>query len=121
MTYRADSEVLYPYGWLSEKSSPASSTPRTWLKPHPTSRALVAKVRSLGSRKPVAWLVSNCQTSSQRELYVKELQKHVPVEIFGRCGKPLKCTKGRDECFEEIVQLYKFYLAFENSLCKDQT
>jgi len=108
MTYRADSEVLYPYGWLSGKSSPASSTPRTWLKPHPTSRALVAKVRALGSRKPVAWLVSNCQ-------------KHVPVEIFGRCGKPLKCTKGRDECFEEIVQQYKFYLAFENSLCKDQT
>ena len=121
MTYRADSEVLYPYGWLSEKSSPASSTPRTWLKPHPTSRALVAKVRALGRRKPVAWLVSNCQTSSQRELYVKELQKHVPVDIFGRCGKPLKCTKGRDECFEEIVQQYKFYLAFENSLCKDQT
>ena len=43
------------------------------------------------------------------------------MDIFGRCGKPLKCTKGRDECFEEIVQQYKFYLAFENSLCKDQT
>ena len=80
---------------------------------------MAARIRALGPRKPVAWLVSNCQTASHRELYVKELQKHVPVDVFGKCGEPLKCTKGRDECFVEIAESYKFYLSFENSLCKD--
>ena len=80
---------------------------------------MAARIRSLGPRKPVAWLVSNCQTDSHRELYVKELQKHVPVDIFGGCGQPLKCTKRRDECFVEIANSYQFYLSFENSLCKD--
>ena len=120
MTYRKDSEVLYPYGWLSNTGKSWSRKAiETWLKPHPTSSELVAKVRALGHRKPVAWLVSNCHTSSQREKYVSELQKHVPVDIFGRCGKPLKCTVGRDECFKEIEEQYQFYLSFENSLCKD--
>ena len=118
--YREDSEVLYPYGWISNKGkSPPKEPKETWLKPHPTSSRLVAKVKALGHRKPVAWLVSNCHTSSQRELYVKELQKYVPVDIFGRCGKPLKCTVERDECFKEIQEQYQFYLSFENSLCKD--
>lgn len=120
MTYREDSEVLYPYGWLSNKGkSPPKELKETWLKPHPTSSGLIAKVKALGQRKPVAWLVSNCHTSSQRELYVNELQKYVPVDIFGKCGKPLKCTVGRDECFKEIEEQYQFYLSFENSLCRD--
>ena len=80
---------------------------------------MAARIRALGPRKPVAWLVSNCQTASHRELYVKELQKYVPVDVFGKCGEPLKCTKGRDECFVEIAESYKFYLSFENSICED--
>ena len=63
--------------------------------------------------------MSNCHTDSHRELYVKELQKHVSVDIFGGCGRPLNCTLGRDECFLEIALSYQFYLSFENSLCKD--
>ena len=97
----------------------SSGRSSSWLKPHPTSPALAARIQALGPRKPVAWLVSNCHTDSRRELYVKELQKHVPVDIFGGCGRPLDCTLGRDECFVEIASRYKFYLSFENSLCKD--
>jgi len=122
MTYREDSEILLPYGWLLEEGQDPLSTPivsSSWLEPHLTSPEVAAKVRALGPRKPVAWLVSNCHTDSQRELYVKELQKHVPVDIFGNCGRPLKCSKKRDKCFEQISDGYKFYLSFENSLCKD--
>ena len=32
-----------------------------------------------------AWFVSNCKTPVRREDYVAELQKHIPVDIFGRC------------------------------------
>ena len=128
MTYREDSEIMLPYGWLSDEGQDGLSTPivsssssiaRTWLEPHPTSPAVAAKVQALGPRKPVAWLVSNCHTDSHRELYVKELQKHVPVDIFGNCGRPLRCLKKRDKCFEQISDGYQFYLSFENSLCKD--
>ena len=52
-------------------------------------------------------------------VYVKKLQEHVPVDIFGGCGRALNCNKGRDECFVEIARSYQFYLSFENSLCKD--
>jgi hypothetical protein len=41
--------------------------------------------------KDVVWIVSNCNTPSKREKYVKEMQKIINVDIFGRCGKP--CVK----------------------------
>ncbi len=69
-----------------------------------------------------AIVVSNCNSKSGRLSYVKELQKSIPVNIFGTCGKP--CPKFNDDgsegdCKEIISKKYKFYLAFENSFCKD--
>ncbi|RXG68587.1 Alpha-(1,3)-fucosyltransferase C, partial [Armadillidium vulgare] len=40
--------------------------------------------------KLVSWIVSHCNASSKRDEYVKELQKFIPVDIYGKCG-PLKC------------------------------
>ena len=118
MTYREDSEIQFLYGWLSEKSSKKRIS-GGWVNSHPTTPAVAAKIKTLGARKPVAWLVSNCKTKSHRELYVKKLQEHVPVDILGGCGRALNCNKGRDECFVEIARSYQFYLSFENSLCKE--
>jgi len=71
-----------------------------------------------------AWIVSNCKTSGQREVLVTELQKYIPVDIYGSCGNyncsvPRKKSGKGSECHLEISQKYKFYLAFENSLCTD--
>lgn len=71
----------------------------------------------------VAWFVSHCKTFSQREEYVKELQKYIQVDIFGRCG-PLKCGTNLDRgnCDHTLLNAngsYKFYLSFENSICED--
>ena len=30
---------------------------------------------------PVLWMVSHCRTSSQREVYARELSKHIKVRI----------------------------------------
>jgi alpha-1,3-fucosyltransferase len=75
-------------------------------------------------RKPkmVAWMVSNCHTHSQREQYVEELSKSIPVDIYGQCG-PLKCRRneanGDEQCLNLLESQYLFYLSFENSICKD--
>ena len=38
--------------------------------------------------------VSNCHSSSRREFYVRELQKDIPVDVYGDCGD-FKCPKVR--------------------------
>ena len=48
-------------------------------------------------KKLMVWLVSHCDTKSQREDYVAELQKHIPVDVYGKCGK--SCGD-RDDCGE---------------------
>lgn len=56
-----------------------------------------------------------------REFYVKELQRHIPVDVFGLCGD-LRCGKNHMdvECYSDVLQPnYKFYLSFENNLCQD--
>jgi alpha-1,3-fucosyltransferase len=76
-----------------------------------------------GKTRLVAWFVSNCRTHSLRELYVKQLQKHIPVDIYGACGS-LKCPRNvgksnANACNLQLEKHYKFYLSFENSLCTE--
>lgn len=41
------------------------------------------------------------------------------VDIFGQCG-PKKCPRSSNEdCWKMVEKDYKFYLAFENSICVD--
>jgi hypothetical protein len=43
--------------------------------------------------------------------------RYIPVDIYGKCSN-LSCARdGR--CWQMLGQKYKFYLAFENSNCKD--
>ena len=48
---------------------------------------------------------------------MKNLQNYISVDVFGKCG-PLKCEDGMD-CIVNLAKSYKFYLAFENSLCSE--
>ncbi|XP_045128267.1 alpha-(1,3)-fucosyltransferase C-like isoform X2 [Portunus trituberculatus] len=69
----------------------------------------------------VAWMSSHCHTASRREDYVRRLQLHVPVDIYGACG-PLRCSRREehrgDRCWRQVLgPKYLFYLAFENALC----
>jgi hypothetical protein len=67
----------------------------------------------------VGWFVSNCGERNTRQKYAQELQKYIPVDIYGKCGTK-KCPRSTEtECFEMLNRDYKFYLAFENSICKD--
>jgi len=51
--------------------------------------------------------------------YAKELSKFIQVDIYGACGS-LRCPRSQSQtCFDMLDEDYKFYLAFENSNCKD--
>lgn len=105
-TYRWDSDIVAPYErW-------AYYDERVKLKPQPINYAA-------NKTKQVAWFVSNCAARNGRLQYAHELQKYINVDIYGSCGTK-RCPRVRqDECFKLLDREYKFYLAFENSNCKD--
>lgn len=104
MTYRRASDVYIPYGWtkLREKPGPIPS--------------------SIGSRsRLVAAVVSNCQSvHNGRYRYIKQLNTTIPVDGFGRCfHKPCRGLKLYFSRTCPQVEDYLFYLAFENSNCRE--
>jgi alpha-1,3-fucosyltransferase len=146
MTYRWDSDIPSPHGWFEPKDEYNTSPlrpPESWNTVFEEEdfihRVLPNKTWEFKAlaRRPhkVAWLVSHCDTESGREHYVEELSKYIQVDIQGKCANKmkkmnnkqalLKCEKGYtpqnklDNCTRVIRDQYKFYLSFENSLCKD--
>ncbi|KAK3907867.1 Glycoprotein 3-alpha-L-fucosyltransferase A [Frankliniella fusca] len=107
-TYRRDSDLVAPYErW-------AYYDPRVKQRP-------LAEMPNYAANKTrkVAWFVSNCAARNGRLQYAMELSKYIQVDIYGACGQ-LKCLRNEPEkCFALLDQHYKFYLAFENSNCKD--
>ena len=131
MTYRLDSDIPIPYGWIVPKSGSVSHVPNGgeighWAQnydPTQFTDSLQTKTKefhALAQRpREVAWIVSHCNSNSDREKYVNELQKHIHVDIFGRCGNILCSSLKPLSCSDYVVQNYKFYLAFENTFCDE--
>ncbi|KAK6183099.1 hypothetical protein SNE40_010644 [Patella caerulea] len=99
MTYRLDSDIPVPYAIVKNLEN----------KPNKNYGEIMTNKKKL-----VAWVVSNCQTHAQRMKYVEQLKEIIPVDVFGRCG-----SSTPKDLFGMINKTYKFYLSFENSLCKD--
>ncbi|XP_072286979.1 3-galactosyl-N-acetylglucosaminide 4-alpha-L-fucosyltransferase FUT3-like [Pyxicephalus adspersus] len=95
MTFRQDSDVYRPYGRIEALKQPQSFT-------------IPAK------SKLVAWVVSKWYPGARRIAYYEELQKYIPIDVYGK--KHMKLSW--DDFYKTISQ-YKFYLAFENSIYKD--
>ncbi|XP_060073850.1 glycoprotein 3-alpha-L-fucosyltransferase A-like isoform X2 [Ylistrum balloti] len=101
MSYRRDADIRHSYGDFRKRQSVLSKIPTALNIPT--------------SFNPVGWFVSHCNTSSKRELYVEQLTKYVKTDIYGACGK-LVCDFDK---FKECLDRYKFYLSFENAICRD--
>lgn len=99
LTYHHRSDIHRPFGKYTPR---AGSIPRFIEK----------------KTKLLAWFVSACRTQSNRQTYVTELQKYIPVDIFRACGNQT-CTRGNAGCDTMLRDEYKFYLSFENSFCED--
>ena len=53
-----------------------------------------------------------------REGLLKSLSKYIKIDVYGKCGN-LTCSRGEEgECEAMLNDSYKFYLAFENSVCE---
>ncbi|KAM7299942.1 alpha-(1,3)-fucosyltransferase C-like [Ixodes scapularis] len=105
LSYRLDADIVYRHTFkvVRRPIRPTNTSSQTSVSHSPKSR-------------PVVWIVSNCQGYNHREQYVDELKRTIQVDVYGRCGT-LQCK--RLDCYEEVSIHYSFYLAFENSICKD--
>ncbi|KAM4722418.1 4-galactosyl-N-acetylglucosaminide 3-alpha-L-fucosyltransferase FUT6-like [Rhinophrynus dorsalis] len=95
MSFRADSDIFTPYGWL-EKSNKGEN----FTIPEKT--------------KLVAWAISNWNPNAKRYHYYLELKKHLDIDMYGVRNRPLQRSN-----LIETLSKYKFYLAFENSIHED--
>ncbi|XP_040203964.1 4-galactosyl-N-acetylglucosaminide 3-alpha-L-fucosyltransferase FUT5-like [Rana temporaria] len=95
MTYRLDSDIFTPYGWLEKANREENFT--------------IPKKSYM-----VAWVVSNWNKKYRRTKYYEELKKYISIDVYGKNSLPLP----RNETFQTLAT-YKFYLAFENSFHKD--
>ena len=123
MTYRMDSTFYTPYGgFVKTRDHPLGSKLRDIAKEFGERNQAIA--RKTKSAAGIVQIVSNCKSQSKREKLLKSMQKLIRVDIYGSCG-PLKCPRsgaGGDagwKCYQMLERRYKFYLAWENALCKD--
>ncbi|XP_048877268.1 alpha-(1,3)-fucosyltransferase 10 isoform X8 [Brienomyrus brachyistius] len=78
------------------------------------------------SLAPVVYVQSDCDPPSDRDAFVHQLMKHIPVDSYGQClhNKELPAylrdsTTIEEPGFYKILAQYKFALAFENAVCDD--
>ncbi|XP_053615987.1 glycoprotein 3-alpha-L-fucosyltransferase A isoform X2 [Plodia interpunctella] len=104
-TYRRDSDIVAPY--------------ERWVYHDPAyTENKMERNFAANKTKKVAWFVSNCHASNRRLQYARKLSKLISVDIFGACGSQ-HCPRADPHCLEMLNKDYKFYLAFENSNCRD--
>ncbi|KAK3092503.1 hypothetical protein FSP39_003744 [Pinctada imbricata] len=102
-TYRRDSDIFKPYVGFKQRKAP--------IQEKMLHEKLSKKMRD------ITWMVSHCQTTGKRELYAKNLKKFSSVDIFGACGSQ-GCPRFSKAC-DKLLETYRYYLAFENCLCRD--
>lgn len=102
-SYRRDSDIVVPYGrWAYYNNNPLV-----------TQGEQLKRNYAQNKRRPVAAVISECDTDNGRMSYARELDKYIRVDIYGQCGDFDNTTS--DQFFETLAQDYRFYLAFENS------
>ncbi|XP_043488300.1 alpha-(1,3)-fucosyltransferase 7-like isoform X2 [Polistes fuscatus] len=113
MSYRMDSDIPVPYG----RTIPISSTRNSF-----NNLTYLYHYFLSSKTKLVAIMASNCSGKNKRWIYIRSLKSILgnDLDIYGRCkgGNRTACPGHFDtDC--PALNAYKFYLAFENSNCKE--
>jgi alpha-1,3-fucosyltransferase len=123
MTYKRNSDIQFLYGRIEPKRS-APKTQEEIIKMIARTSLPLGKNYAANKTRPIVWMVSHCLTSGNRETYVRQLSKFIPVDIYGKCGN-LSCPRNEanwisdPKCYDMLQEKYKFYLSFENAFCTD--
>uniref|UniRef100_A0A1B0EUU0 Fucosyltransferase n=1 Tax=Lutzomyia longipalpis TaxID=7200 RepID=A0A1B0EUU0_LUTLO len=122
MTYRRDSDIYWPYGFITDQKIQYVDDLQApkWKSPvFDDNASNIALERVKTKTRLAAWFVSNCKPASKRHNLVKVLQKHIGIDVYGKCGNFTCDIKDSNHCYEMVEEKYFFYFSFENSLCKD--
>ncbi|XP_071972702.1 4-galactosyl-N-acetylglucosaminide 3-alpha-L-fucosyltransferase FUT6-like [Engystomops pustulosus] len=95
MSYRVDSDIFAPYGWIEQHNTTMNFT-------IPTKTRLAA------------WAITNWNPNSRRVKYYGELKNYLQIDMYGYGRRNLPRNRQ-----SEILSTYKFYFAFENSIHVD--
>ena len=110
LTYSRNADIYLPYGILKLKPN-AATLNRDYVK--------IAQSKT----KDALFIVSHCRTPSRREEYAEILKQYISVDILGKCGQKWDCNHryplANDSCFDILNNTYRYYLAFENKLCRE--
>ncbi|XP_001848007.2 alpha-(1,3)-fucosyltransferase C isoform X1 [Culex quinquefasciatus] len=124
MTYRLDSDVVWNYNNVVEMDAAddrafvgPSQRPQ-WRRGADDYRNETLEELARRKDKMAAQFVSHCDTFSGRDELVKAIQRLMPVDVYGKCGT-MECPRGSPRCARMLTDEYRFYFAFENSLCRD--
>lgn len=107
MTYRTDSHIFMPYGYLVHREHRTKGL-------HNSSAHLlhVPSPSHLFRPRLLAWVVSHWSESHARVAFYYQLRQYLQVDVFGGAGQPLPKNSSSTV---QLVRQYQFYLALENS------
>jgi alpha-1,3-fucosyltransferase len=115
MGYQLDSEVVYAYFGYSENLVYAIERKKGLFKPPLPFEQRHQDVQA-------AWVANNCKSSNNREQAVQSIMNAgMKVDSFGGCIHNKDFPSGHNDTEDSLVKLlsrYKFYLSFENSICR---
>ncbi|XP_072931751.1 alpha-(1,3)-fucosyltransferase 10 isoform X1 [Epargyreus clarus] len=118
-TFSRHSDVPFPLLYLESKED--ISTKKYFV---PTYQ----KNMHLKEISPVMYLQTDCETTTERDAYVKELMNYIDIDSYGACLNNKKLpelytkdylNKLNDEAFLKFIARYKFVIAIENGVCYD--
>lgn len=111
LTYRTDSDIFLPYGYLVPRERRPKGLQNRFAHPlRALSRSHLLRPRLL------AWVISNWSESHARVAFYYQLRRYIQVDVFGRAGRPLpEDSGGPSVSVVRLVGRYQFYLALENS------
>lgn len=111
-TYRRDSDI--PFTYIPSNLDFLTNRGVQWDFSRQFSYPLPVSQKRKGA---VFWLGGNCESSSNREGYIRELANYTRIDFYNSCY-----GTNNTYSYEELLHImstYKFNLVFENSRCHD--
>lgn len=126
-TYKLDSDARFGFIAIRNRYGEIIGPNKLmhWLPIHqmnPINKFIKYRLRH--KKIAAVYFVSNCNTISNREQFVLDLeteliQYDLKLDIYGKCGFLTCPVSSMAECLVKVQLDYFFYLAFENSFSED--